>query len=184
MGLVVGLSLVIGRSRPEVGRGVLAFACVAVTLVVVYSVLLLSWQWRAGHRGDTPEMAESRAVARDLERQMSRAMDYQAAVHKASTDLRNGHITLAEAVTRIGDKEQARDPAWQRMLRIQFPPLVDQEPLLAASLVQNTLARADLADKEELGERLTREFRDLFRLELPERHQARIAGPSREPIQS
>lgn len=167
--LVAGIALLVSRQRPRLAPLLLGFACAASALTTAYSIGLMSGQQRLLGGPDGWGISEPRERRRTLARDGERIGDYLAAVRSIAEDLRTCRSSLREGLARLDQTEQARDPSWPDKLQAVFPPLKKREELLAASLVQNALARAsEGSERQAVGERLAQEFRELFARDLPD----------------
>jgi hypothetical protein len=132
--LVGGLGLLIYRHRPRAGHRVLAFGCAALAAVVLYSSYLCE---RARHPAaglDPDEAAPLLARASHLRAALQRSVAYREVLAQVTEDLRGRRCTLAEAVARLAQTEQGRDPAFPRAMRKAYPGLSDAECLAVCAL--------------------------------------------------
>lgn len=151
--VVAALTVVISRSQPRTGGWVLAFACSALGLVVLYSSSL------AGLVGRQPDLLHRQALQGFLEQ--SQTLDgriqavhaYQALLRQLGEDLLAQRCTLPEAVAQLAGTENGRNPAWLWSLRRNYPGFSDEE-CLAANLVHHavTFREADAGAARQLEE--------------------------------
>src|SRR4051794_33180891 len=129
--LVIGLALLIARSRPLVAGRVLALGGAVTAFVVVYSATLawatpLSPQERQAqaNREANRHLAEINQHSHEVRRQREA---FWTMVRQVGEDLTASRITLRQAAARLAASERGRDPTWRRALAVRHPgrPLLE-----------------------------------------------------------
>jgi hypothetical protein len=97
--LPAAMAILIHQYRPRAGKGLLAFACAAVAVVVLYSATLAFA--RGGRAGADPETAAQIEEAGRLRDAQQRSEDYRAVLLDLSPRLASGEVALAYAVDEL-----------------------------------------------------------------------------------
>ncbi|MFL5340889.1 MAG: DUF5658 family protein [Gemmataceae bacterium] len=137
---------VVARRRPALSRRMVAFACAAVAIVVVYS---------GGLAAARPSDAEPEL---ELEPVLRRGEEYRAVLLEVSAGVAEQRLSLAAAAECLAATSKAADPAWLAVLHTEFPGLSDRH-CLAATVAQFTVG--GMYNTSEAAETIAR-----FRQEL------------------
>jgi hypothetical protein len=159
----VGLSVFLFRLRPLVGHRVLAFGCVALLAVVLYSGYLAAGVHGVAAGPGAPEMASLRSETDRLIAATQRARAYREVLDEVLADLRAGRCTLEAGVGRLAATDCARDPKAMRGLRTYYPGRSDRE-CLAIGLLNHIAADGaggTVSDRQLTGD-LAAEFIALY----------------------
>lgn len=165
--LVCLLTLIVARSRPQLGGSVLTFGCVALAVVVGYSGVLLR---RHVIEGRPPALAdhEWRELQRRqqwMERESWLLDNYRAARAQASSLLEQAEGSLMEAVARLAEAERFQEARWRQRVQERFPGRSFEESL-AAQLIHDFLRSRQ--HEPRLQKRLYQEYQSSYGTPLPQ----------------
>jgi hypothetical protein len=158
---VLGLSLLIARSRPRAAGLVLGTACTATGVVVLYSAVLLG---AFDPLSDQRQLEnETAAINREARRLTQHREQYYHLLSRLGKELIAGRRSLREAVERLAETDRARDADYLRALFIMYPDRSFPERV-AASFMCNLVAslEGDHQAAWKLALRLEREFQSTF----------------------
>lgn len=137
--LAAALGVVVCLRRPAAGHRLLAFGCVALSAVVLYSGYLCHDLRRRPAGLDPDDASQLQAARERIDAGLRRARVYRTALTAAAEDVRVGRCTLQDAVTRLSATEQAHDAAWLHRFQIYYPGCGEREAI--ALTVVNHLHR-------------------------------------------
>jgi hypothetical protein len=170
--LIAALTLVVSRSRPRAAGRLLAFGCVALLAVVVYSGSLVQ-----GVRAQSARFVQIQDERRELDRDFTGRIEFSVLLERLLSALSARRCTLAEAVEILAGSEYVRDGIWSRVLGSRFPGRTTGERL-AAHLVYCTLINALNSPSDESAQLacdLDAQFRSCFGCPAPN-----LPGPGDE----
>jgi hypothetical protein len=102
----------LARYRPRAAANVLAFACGVTALVLAYSGYLLASGRAHGGTGRFRDEVALRAESRVLEAKIRQLQEYENCISRLAEQVRAGHVSLDEAVTRLAATRWARQSVW------------------------------------------------------------------------
>jgi hypothetical protein len=165
--LVLGLAVVISRSRPCVAGRVLGFGCASLVVVLGYSATLC----RAALR--TPEERKE-AIRAEMEQHLAQVNEHTRAALRAREPLRvlladlrqglrEGRYTLRQAADLLADSEPGRDPGWLRVLA-QVHHDRPQAERIGAFVLQNFVGveGGQSQQARQIALRLEKEYRAVY----------------------
>src|SRR5262249_22700769 len=116
--LVLGLALLIARSRPRAAGMVLGVGCVITAGVVLYSASLL----RTACCPDTQSVESAvEAMNRETQQDHQARMRFYAEMLEKNRELSAGRLSLVDAADWMGSTERGQDAAWRRSLLLTHP---------------------------------------------------------------
>jgi hypothetical protein len=110
--LVLLAAWVVARYRPRAAANVLSFACGVTALVLGYSGSLLARGHVHASTQGFRDVNALRAEARVLEAKLRQLHEYEHFLDRLADEVRAGHASMDEAVTRLAASEWARQPVW------------------------------------------------------------------------
>jgi len=137
--LVAGAAVFVFARRPRLGVGVLAFGCVTLAGVVMYSTLLFGSTF---FFADSVRASEAAAARRDqhLNGEILGVANFEAFKDRLAADVIAGRCGVPEALERMMATPKGRDAAWMKALRDMYRLESDRD-CLAANFI-NHLMRA------------------------------------------
>jgi hypothetical protein len=129
-------ALFVARHRPRAGGALLSFACLATTVVVVYSGGLVASACGQPDLVPVRDLAVLNAESQQLDAELARRNAYRHLRHRLSEDLLAGRCTLEEAVATLAATPRGRDPLWLSQLSELYAVLSPHE-CLAADLLHS-----------------------------------------------
>jgi hypothetical protein len=156
--VVGGACVVLARRRPRAAAWVLAFACLAVGAVVLYSAGLAAHVGRPEANPDAAELVELRRHGLALEGKLANGAAYRDVLWRLACDLAGNRLSLAEAARRLEQSQELQGWNVLPYLRQRFHGRPDIQCLATVLIESAVRYEKDTAAARKLCARLEAEF--------------------------